>query len=380
MKNRKSDGRSKSFVTPPSRRKIESLLVPIERIWCVPELRKDPIVGRWVIISTDRAKRPTDFVRENMKIKGGFCPFCYGNETKTPPEIQAYRPNPNGGPALQRDTPGWTVRVVPNKFPALGIEGNLSRQAEGMFDKMNGIGAHEVIIETPDHTASLATLPPKRIEDVLWTFRDRILDLKKDRRFKYILIFKNHGEAAGASLEHAHSQLIALPILPINVTQELEGSKQYFLYKERCVFCDIIRQETENGIRVVAENEDFLTLAPYAPRFPFETWILPKQHESAFENSSSHMFENLARALKNLLVKADRVLDNPPYNLVIHTSPAQDPTNDHYHWHIEFMPKLTKTAGFEWGTGFYINPTPPEEAAKFLREASIEDPVPANVG
>ncbi len=154
----------------------------------MPELRKDPIVGRWVIISTDRAKRPTDFARENVKLKGGFCPFCYGNEGKTPPEIQAYRPGSNGGPASQRDTPGWTVRVVPNKFPALGIEGTLSRQAEGMFDRMNGIGAHEVIIETPDHNASLATLPPKRIEDVLWTFRDRILDLKKDRRFKYILL------------------------------------------------------------------------------------------------------------------------------------------------------------------------------------------------
>ena len=179
----------------------------------MPELRKDPIVGRWVIISTDRAKRPTDFARENVKMKGGFCPFCYGNESKTPPEIQAYRPNPMAA-ASQKDTPGWTVRVVPNKFPALGIEGNLNRQAEGMFDKMNGIGAHEVIIETPDHDASLATLPPKRIEDVLWAFRDRILDLKKDRRFKYILLFKNHGEAAGASLEHSHSQLIACPSCP----------------------------------------------------------------------------------------------------------------------------------------------------------------------
>ncbi len=344
----------------------------------MPELRKDPIVGRWVIISTDRAKRPTDFVREQNKMKGGFCPFCYGNESKTPPEILAYRPSQNGG-AAGKDSPGWTVRVVPNKFPALGIEGNLSRQAEGMFDKMNGIGAHEVIIETPDHNATLATLPAKRIEDVLWTFRDRILDLKKDRRFKYILIFKNHGEPAGASLEHAHSQLIALPILPIYVVEELQGAKQYFIYKERCVFCDIIRQETDYGSRVVSENEDFLTLAPYAPRFPFETWVLPKRHESAFENSSSQMFENLAKALKSLLSKADRVLDNPPYNLVIHTSPVQDPTNDHYHWHIEFMPKLTKTAGFEWGTGFYINPTPPEEAARFLREASIEEPVPAVV-
>ncbi len=338
----------------------------------MPELRKDPIVGRWVIISTDRAKRPTDFAREQPKLKGGFCPFCYGNESKTPPEILAYRPHPNGGPVSAKDTPGWTVRVVPNKFPALGIEGNLNRQAEGMFDKMNGIGAHEVIIETPDHGASLATLPERRIEDVLWAFRDRILDLKKDKRFKYILIFKNHGEAAGASLEHSHCQLIALPILPRTVVSELEGAKQYYIYKERCVFCDMIRQEMDSGIRVVAENQSFVTLAPFAPRFPFETWVLPKNHESAFENSSSQTYADLARALKNLLVRADRVLENPSYNLVIHTSPVQDPQQEHYHWHVEFMPKLTKTAGFEWGTGFYINPTPPEEAARFLREANVE--------
>ncbi|MGI9103866.1 MAG: galactose-1-phosphate uridylyltransferase [Terriglobales bacterium] len=345
----------------------------------MPELRKDPIVGRWVIISTDRAKRPTDFAREQMKLKGGFCPFCYGNESKTPPEILAYRPNPNGGPSPSKDSPGWTVRVVPNKFPALGIEGNLNRRAEGMFDRMNGIGAHEVIIETPDHAASLATMKERRVEDSLWAFRDRILDLKQDKRFKYILIFKNHGEAAGASLEHPHSQLIALPILPKQVIEELDGAKQYFLYKERCVFCDVIRQELESGIRVVGENEQFVTMAPYAPRFPFETWILPKRHESAFENSSSAMFEDLAKALKSLLAKAHNVLDNPAYNLVIHTSPCQDPFNEHYHWHIEFMPKLTKTAGFEWGTGFYINPTPPEEAAKFLREASVETQQPVAV-
>ncbi|MBV8208062.1 MAG: DUF4931 domain-containing protein, partial [Acidobacteria bacterium] len=204
----------------------------------MPELRKDPIVGRWVIISTDRAKRPTDFDRDQVKIKGGFCPFCPGHENKTPPEVLAYRPNP-----AERDTPGWTVRVVPNKFPALGIEGNLGRQAEGMFDRMNGIGAHEVVIETSDHSQTLATLPDKRVEDVLWAFRDRILDLKQDKRFRYILIFKNHGEAAGASLEHAHCQLIALPIVPKQVVEELEGAKEYFRYKERCIFCDIIQQE-----------------------------------------------------------------------------------------------------------------------------------------
>src|ERR1700720_1377978 len=273
-----------------------------------------------------------------MKIKGGFCPFCYGNETKTPPEIQAYRPNPNGGAQPQRDTPGWTVHVVPNKFPALGIEGTLNRQAEGMFDKMNGIGAHEVIIETNDHNATLATLPPKKIEDVLWAFRDRILDLKQDRRFKYILVFKNHGEAAGASLEHPHSQIIALPILPKQAVEELDGSKRYFANKERCIYCEIIRQEQEE--RVALENQDFVTLAPYAPRFPFETWILPKRHESAFENSPPQLYENLARMLKALLVRSVHLLGDPAYNLVLHTSPIQDNTNDYYHWHLEIIPKL----------------------------------------
>jgi UDPglucose--hexose-1-phosphate uridylyltransferase len=332
----------------------------------VPELRKDPVTGRWVIISTDRSRRPSDFSRERASVKGGgFCPFCPGNESKTPPEILAYRPHENGN--------GWNLRVVPNKFPALGIEGDLDRQADGMFDKMNGIGAHEVVIETPNHMATLATMPVKGVEDLLWAFRDRILDLKQDRRFKYILVFKNHGEAAGASLEHPHSQLIALPILPKQVLEELEGAKRYFANKERCIFCDIIRQENEARVRVAAENQDFVTLSPYAPRFPFETWILPKRHESAFENAPSNVYENLARMLRTVLNKAARVLDDPAYNLVLHTSPVQEDTHDYYHWHLEIIPKLTKTAGFEWGTGFYINPTPPEEAARFLRDADEDE-------
>lgn len=338
----------------------------------MPELRKDPITGRWVIISTDRAKRPTDFSRDPMKQKGGFCPFCPGNESKTPPEVLGYRSSTVGGPEAPANSQGWRVRVVPNKFPALGIEGNLDRAPEGMFDKMNGVGAHEVIIETPEHNSTFANMPIKRVEDVIWAFRDRMIDLKRDRRFKYILIFKNHGEPAGASLEHPHSQLIALPIIPKQAAEELEGAKQYFQYKERCIFCDVIRQELDDGARVVSENQDFVTLAPFAPRFPFETWIMPKEHESAFDNSPSHVYENLARSLQTLVTKSERVLDNPAYNFVIHTSPVQDLAKDYYHWHMEFMPKLTKVAGFEWGTGFYINPTPPEEAAKFLREAPVE--------
>jgi UDPglucose--hexose-1-phosphate uridylyltransferase len=333
----------------------------------VPELRKDPVTGRWVIIATDRAKRPTDFVRERVQIRGsGFCPFCFGNENRTPPEILAYRSD-----GSSRNGPGWSLRVVPNKFPALGIEGSLNRQGEGLYDKMSGIGAHEVIIETPDHKLTLATMPTRTIEDVLWAYRDRIIDLKKDRRFKYILIFKNHGEAAGASLEHTHSQLIVLPVVPKRVREEVDGAREHYAFKERCIFCDIIRQEIESGVRLIAENADYLAMAPFAPRFPFEMWIIPKTHQCAFEESQKHEFEQLAPVLKDLLSRLDRVLDCPAYNYIIHTSPIGESTEDYYHWHLEIMPKLTKVAGFEWGTGFYINPTPPEESAKFMCEAAV---------
>jgi UDPglucose--hexose-1-phosphate uridylyltransferase len=333
----------------------------------LPELRKDPITGRWVIIATERAKRPSDFVRDKVEIRGsGFCPFCTGNETKTPPEIIAYR-----GEGSARNSPGWSLRVVANKFPALGIEGSLNRQGEGLYDKMSGIGAHEVIIETQDHQKTLAMLSTRQIEDVLWAYRDRILDLKKDRRFKYIMIFKNHGEAAGASLEHTHSQLIALPVVPKRVREETDGAREYFNFKERCIFCDIIRQEMESGIRVISDTPTFIAVAPFAPRFPFEIWIMPRVHQSAFEDSQKQEFERLAVMLKDMLMRLDKVLDCPAYNYIIHTSPIPETPNEHYHWHLEIMPKLTKIAGFEWGTGFHINPTPPEESAKFLREAIV---------
>lgn len=334
----------------------------------MPELRKDPVTGRWVIISTDRAKRPADFLRESVKIQGTpFCPFCYGNESKTPPEILAYG-RTSGGP----NTPGWNVRVVPNKYPALGIEGDLNREGEGMFDRMNGVGAHEIIIETPNHLATLATLPERAIEDVLWAYRDRVLDLKNDKRLRYALIFKNHGDAAGATLEHSHSQLIALPIIPKRVREELDGALHYFREKERCIFCDIIRQEIESGVRVIGENDYFITLAPYAPRFPFEMWITPKQHGSAFENNQSPVYASLAKILKDNLTRMDAVLNYPAYNFMLHSSPVGEEVNEYYHWHFEIIPKLTRVAGFEWGTGFYICPTPPEESARYMREAEVD--------
>ena len=239
-----------------------------------------------------------------------------------------------------------------------------------MFDRMNGIGAHEVIIESPDHGKTLATMSEPEIERVLWAFRERMLDLKKDIRFRYILIFKNHGAAAGATLEHSHSQLIALPIVPGFVSEEIDGARRHYKAKERCVFCDIVRQEIAAGRRVIHENSDVVAIAPYAPRFPFETWLVPKSHGARFEDAPRQVYESLARMLKTVLTRMDQVLETPPYNLIIHSSPFSEETGEVYHWHLELMPRLTKVAGFEWGTGFYINPTSPEEAARVLRDAS----------
>lgn len=336
----------------------------------MPELRKDPIVSRWVIISTERGKRPTDLRRDEPPPKkeepAKFCPFCVGNESATPPEVLAYRPE-----ASKPNEPGWNIRAMPNKFPALMIEGDLNRRGDGIYDTMSGVGAHEVIVESPDHGATMADMPQKQFEDVLWAYRDRTLDLKKDHRIRYILIFKNHGYRAGASLEHSHSQLIALPIIPKTVMEELEGSEAYYKYKERCLFCDLVAQEIEDQKRMVAENEDFLAICPYAPRFPFEMWILPKKHDAHFEDATKHEVSNLAVLFQRVLRKLSKALGDPPYNFMIHTSPVALPNPLYYHWHIEITPRITRLAGFERGSGFYINPTAPEVSAQYLREIDV---------
>jgi UDPglucose--hexose-1-phosphate uridylyltransferase len=333
----------------------------------LPELRKDPVSSRWVIISTDRRKRPNDFRFERASTLGrDQCPFCPGHEDMTPQEVLSYRQNGSAP-----NTPGWELRVVPNKFPALQVEGMLDREPDGMFDRMNGIGAHEVIIETPHHDRSLASMSEPEIERVLWAYRERILDLKRDGRLRYVLVFKNHGAAAGATLEHTHSQLIALPIVPDFLREELAGARRHFEVKERCVFCDIVREDLRDGRRIIHENADIVALAPYAPRFAFETWLLPRRHGARFEEAVRHEPESPARILKSVLQRMDRALETPPYNLIVHTSPFSEDTGDCYHWHLEIMPKLTRVAGFEWGTGFYLNPTSPEEAAQVLRAAKI---------
>jgi len=331
----------------------------------MPEFRKDPILGRWIIIATERGQRPTDFSIVPLPAKGGFCPLCPGNERTTPPEVLSYG-RPVGAPA---NSAGWTLRVVPNKYPALVIEGELDKEGEGLYDKMNGIGAHEVVVESPNHDDSFATMSPSQVRAILSAYRDRIVDLARDLRFQYVLVFKNSGKDAGASLEHSHSQLIALPILPQRVVSELEGCKSYFNYKERCVFCDIVRQETKQKERVVCENELFICLTPFAPISPFEMWILPRRHSSRFTDIDDIWLSSLAAIFSESLQRLDACIPSVPYNFVLHTAPLREREIEYYHWHFEIRPKLTSIAGFEWGSGFYINPMPPEASAEYLRRA-----------
>jgi UDPglucose--hexose-1-phosphate uridylyltransferase len=329
------------------------------------ELRRDPIGGRWIIVDTDHPNKPQDYEYEPASWKtGGTCPFCYGNESLTPPEISSVR-----DPHTHPNTSGWQVRAVPNKFPALQIEGLIDRRGLGIYDMSNGIGAHEVIIETPYHNKDIPDLLESEVENIISMYCQRALDLAKDKRFKYLLIFKNYGPAAGASLEHPHTQLIALPMVPKNVKEEIDGARNYFEYRERCIFCDMIRQEIDDKERTISENKYFISFCPFVSRFPFEIWITPKKHVACFCQTSPEEVSALASILKDVVTRTKKLFTELSYNFIIHSIPVNSDANpEGYHWHLEFMPKLTRVAGFEWGTGFYVVPTPPEIAARLLRE------------
>lgn len=337
------------------------------------ELRKDPILGRWVIIATERSMRPDSFSkkREQPADDRDKCPFCEGREGMTPPEIYSLR---NSGTAP--NTPGWRVRVVPNKFPACGIDKELKKKGFGLHDMMTNFGAHEVIIETPLHDKNMKDQTIGEISDVLRVLQLRVEDLHKDHRFRDVLIFKNKGKEAGASLAHPHHQIIGLPITAKRVREELQGAQFYFKLKERCIYCDLIAQEKSWEERLVYENDGFVSFCPYASRFPFEVWILPKEHSIDFYGQKvKEKVPDLADVLKVILVKFDGVLGNPVYNYIVHSAPNRFPRSGYwntieqdFHWHIELFPRLTRRAGFEEGSGFYINPFSPETAAKYLRE------------
>jgi UDPglucose--hexose-1-phosphate uridylyltransferase len=303
----------------------------------MPELRRDPVAGRWVIIASERAKRPDDFAAETSPAPRYLpCAFCAGNEAMTPQEIIAVRVNGS-----------WRSRVVANKFPALMVEGDLGKRGDGMYDLMNGVGAHEVIIESPRHEISITGLSDEEVRDVLWLYKQRLLDLRNDYRLVYGLVFKN---------------------VPLQVEQEIRRCAEYFDYRGRCMLCDMVMQEMSSGARMVMDTPNFIAFEPFAARFPFETHLMPKRHMSHFEATDDTMLLELAKCLRMSIGKIEAALNNPPYNYLIHTSPLSVRSLDHYHWHFEIIPRITRVAGFEWGSGFYINTVPPEQAASFLRE------------
>ncbi len=336
------------------------------------ELRKDIIGGRWVIIASARGKKPDDFRPARPEIKkepAGFCPFCEGNESKTPAEVYALRKK-----GTRQDKPGWLVRVVPNKFPALTRGVPPVQHENGIFRWMDGVGVHEVVIETPDHDKELSDLPLYHLQHVLETYKKRVISIEEEFQYKYVHVFKNKGREAGASLSHPHSQIVATPIIPKKVNEELYGCERLHRQCGECIVCRIIREETRVGERLILRNEHFCVIAPFAPRFPFEMRVYPLRHSAWYTSLTKVESLWLARTLKTTLGKLKTILSNPPYNFYIHQAPnphlpheAWANLKESFHWHLEIIPILTRVAGFEWGTGFYINPVPPETAAAFLR-------------
>ncbi len=337
------------------------------------EMRKDLVSGRWVIIATERSKRPDDFRPagsiNGARESGSFCPFCEGSEVKTPPEVFALREN-GAGP----DSPGWRVRVVPNKFPALNRGLPPPKFTRGVFQWMEGTGVHEVVIENPDHALELADLSAEHLREVLWVFQQRIKAIEMDLHYPYVQLFKNKGKEAGASLSHPHSQIVATPIVPKRIKEEIYGAERLFRSFKECAFCKIIREEANSKNRLVIENPHFVVMTPFASRFPFEMAVYPVRHSPLFTDVKDEELDALAETMKTVLTRLKDTLSDPPYNMVLHQAPnpslseeAWKDIGQTFHWHIEIFPILTKVAGFEWGTGFFINPVPPETAAEFLR-------------
>ena len=328
----------------------------------MPELRRDPVMGNWVIISPERKLRPQFFgALAEDKLSPENCPFCTGNEAMTPPEIYALRDKNS-----QPNEAGWQLRVVPNKYPALRVEGELIKQAEGFYDKMNGIGAHEVVIETPLHGAGMDELETEAVARIFLAFKRRVLDLKKDIRLRYIHVFKGHGRITGATVPHPHSQIVALPVIPAQVREQLTQAEAHFKARERCIFCDIIFNEIKERKRLLVENSDYIAAAPYASRLPFELAIYPKSHSVSFEETPDSSINLLAGLFRDIMGRINKMLERPAYSLALYNAPFGIECSDYFHWHLRLVPMFREIGGFEMGTGVYVNPVPPEEAVKIL--------------
>jgi len=328
------------------------------------ELRTDPITGRTVLIDLASFKRRDDFELGPVRVEDppSKCPLCEGREADAGPEILAWR---EGGPA---NVPGWSVRVVANRNPMLRIEGSVDVRGSGLFQARDGLGAHEVIVETPIHDQPLHTLDADRLWRVLWAWRTRMQDLKRDARFASIVIFKNHGRAAGANLDHAHSQLAAYPILPPALGEKVRRAAKHLAKTGRCIFCDLIAEELKDGRRVIRDQDAILAMAPYASRVPFETWLMPRDHAPRFEETTDVALEALAITIRSVMSGIDWALERPACNLVLHTAPLGGEADRAFHWHLEILPRVTRFGGLEWGSGMHRNPVAPEEAARVLRD------------
>lgn len=323
------------------------------------ELRREPVTRMWVVTTTDHPKGPSDYLPFKPPYRfqepEGGCPFCPGHEWMTPPETFAMR----------TEKGEWLVRVVPNKFPFFHIEGDFDRRPEGMYDVMEAIGAHEIVVESPLHQQSLATMDSFQIERILLAYRERFIDLKKDQRFEQFLILKNY---PGVFNRHPHSHVIAMPVIPRRIDEEIWGVLDYYQRRERCIFCDMIKEEISAKKRIILESVHFLVYSPFASRYPFEVWIIPKNHSPDFDQITEEEIGDLSVALQSLFVRFYKLLSDPPYSLTFHTSPVRSRFHRaEYHWHIETRLRIGMREGFEWGTGFFVNPTPPEYAAEWLR-------------
>lgn len=332
----------------------------------MPEIRQNRITREWVIIATERARRPEEFAKKTKEKKEipklvPTCPFCPGNEDKTPPETLRL----NG-------KNGWQVRVTPNKFAAVSTEGELVRTWRGIKRTLSGVGHHEVIVETPDHSLTTALLTDEEVGLIIESYRRRYRDVMADSRIEQVTLFKNHGESAGTSLEHPHSQLIALPVIPVQVRDRLEEALRHYDEFGECIFCRVMDEEIEEGARVVLENEHFVAFVPFAAMSPFHMWIFPKKHMATFEEINDAQAADLARILRRVLRKLYNGLDNPDFNYTLRTAPKESEHIRYYHWYVSVIPRLTKMAGFELGSGMFINTALPEESAKFLRNVKVD--------
>lgn len=335
------------------------------------EIRKDIIRDNWVITATEFVLKPRDFpvkkltADESKPVPGynAHCPFCEGNEAVTTDEIAAFRKD-----GTQPNKPGWTVRAILNKFSALDMNGELDMQRQGIFEHGNGFGQHEVLIETPLHGQEFHQLSLERIESIFQMMQLRYNDLVNDERIKYIQIYKNRGLFAGASLEHSHSQIVAVPIVPQNKTAMIK----YYEEHHRCMICEMIEAEINKQERVVFEGKHFIIICPYASRFPYESWIIPKQHESHFGDINAEELKEAALLAKKTIAAMIDGLHDPSYNMIINTAPVNVPHQEGYHWHLEINPRLLVNAGVEIATGYFINPAAPELSAAALRTLVAE--------